>query len=324
MPFSFRNASVALVLAILTACGGGGGGGGGSDSTISNQTVSSQSNPSNLSTLPGAPQVGGDTATDGFNWFNFRRGQLGLGMLGRNSFIGKAAQAHSNYQKLNNTITHVETQGKPGFTGVNVDDRLTAAGYTLDTANGYAFGEVISQSSSTSGQAAAEDLITAIYHRFVIFEPMFKEGGAGSATTASGSTYFTVDFAVNGLSGGLGTGNSVVYPFSGETGVPIDFFSDYEEPDPVAGKNEVGYPISIHADIVSTISVASFTVKPHGGTNLSTQLLTKGTDGNNETGASEAAIIPLSPLLHHTVYDVQFIGTIDSIPVNKTWSFTTQ
>jgi hypothetical protein len=26
----------------------------------------------------------------------------------------------------------------------------------------------------------AEELITAVYHRFVIFEPVFKEGGAGS------------------------------------------------------------------------------------------------------------------------------------------------
>jgi hypothetical protein len=126
------------------------------------------------------------------------------------------------------------------------------------------------------------------------------------------------------LAPALGMGHYVVYPFSGQTDIPINFFSDFESPDPVPSKNEVGYPISIHADIVSSISVTSFTVQPHGGTNLSTQLLTQSTDANNETGASEAAIIPLNPLLHNTVYDVQFVGTVDSVPVTKTWSFTTQ
>jgi uncharacterized protein YkwD len=317
MRFSVRNASAALSLAMLVACGGGGGSGGNSS-----QTMSSQSTPT-APQQPGAPQTTGSTATDGFNWFNFRRGQLGLAALTRNTAIDRAAQAHSDYQKLNNTITHDEIQGNAGFTGVHVDDRLNAAGYTLGSSD-YAFGEVISESGTASGVSAAEDLITAIYHRFVIFEPMFKDAGAGSATISGGSTFFTVDFAVRGLNGGLGTGNYVVYPFSGQTGVPIDFFSDFEEPDPVANKNEVGYPISIHADIVSSISVATFTVKPHGGTNLSTQLLTQNTDANHETGPSEAALIPLDPLAHGTVYDVQFVGTVDSVPVSKTWSFTTQ
>ena len=45
--------------------------------------------------------------------------------------------------------------------------------------------------ATTSGFYMAENLITAIYHRFVIFEPLFKEGGAGAAVNNSGYAYFT-------------------------------------------------------------------------------------------------------------------------------------
>ena len=64
----------------------------------------------------------------------------------------------------------------------------------------------------------AEELITAIYHRFVIFEPIFKELGSGAATTSAGYTYFTTDFAANN---GYGAGISglVVWPYSGQVSV---------------------------------------------------------------------------------------------------------
>ena len=52
-----------------------------------------------------------------------------------------------------------------------------------------------------------------------------------------------------------------------------NFFSDYEAPDPVAGQNEVGYPVSVHADISAVLTVQSFTIQPRGGAALTTKLL---------------------------------------------------
>ncbi|MFL6660012.1 MAG: CAP domain-containing protein, partial [Massilia sp.] len=233
--------------------------------------------------------------------------------------IDSAAQNHSDYQRINNTVAHEETPGKSGFTGVSPLERLAHVGYTFT--GGYAYGEVISASSSASGQYLAEELITAIYHRFVIFEPKFKEIGAGAANS-NGYYYLTVNFTSNnGYPPGLGLGQVATWPVSGQTNVTRNFFSDFESPDPVDGANEVGYPVSVHADINVTLSVSSFTIRPHGGSDLSVKLLAPNSDPH--TPASAAAIVPLAVLGRNTTYDVSFAGAINGVPLTRTWSFTT-
>ncbi|WP_229260633.1 CAP domain-containing protein [Duganella alba] len=308
-----------LIASLLAACGGGGG----SDNVaVTGPTTTMPP----LTQEPGAPTMTGSTATDGFNWINYRRAQLGLSVLSRNDLIAKAAQAHSDYQRLNNTITHEETPGLPGFTGVGLVDRLNAAGYTLVNRT-FAAGEVISATSNNSGFYQAEELITAIYHRFVIFEPMFRELGTGAATASGGTTYFTADFGVVDSYSGLGAGRFVTYPKDKQTNVPVNFFSDSESPDPVPGQNEVGYPISVHGDgyggNAGAVVVQSFTVAPHGGSALSTRLLSyaAGTAGTTRTAA---AIVPLAALKSATTYDVSFSGSVGGAAVSYSWSFTTK
>ena len=306
--------SSALLAALLGACGGGGGGVASAPATAV---------PSTLQQEPGAPAFIGNTALDGMNWINYRRSQLGLSVLVRNAKIDAAAQGHSDYQRLNNSITHDQIAGLPGFTGTTPEDRLAAAGYAL--VRPFAYGEVISATTETSGFYQAEELITAIYHRFVIFEPLFREIGTGAASAAgsNGYTYFTSDMAAsNGYSAGLGSGKLAVYPFNSQSRVPTNFFSDNEKPDPVDGRNEVGYPISVHADASAVVLVQSFTVRPRGGAALSTQLLSRGTD--SKVAVSVAAIIPLAVLGAATTYDVNFTGTVDGVAVTRDWSFSTK
>ena len=314
---SFERLAKALLTAgvtalLLNACGGGGS---------SSSTATVVTDPSAPVVDPGAPQLTGNTATDGFNWFNYRRQLLGEPPLARTATIDTAAQGHSQYQQLNNTISHEQIAGKPGFTGAVLPDRLQAANFRF-TRTSYAYGEVISSTSDASGVNAAEDLITAIYHRFAIFEPMFRLGGAGSAVSSSGRTYFTVDMAADGLDPFLGRGKFLVYPADGQQGLPSIFFSDYESPDPVPGRNQVGFPISIHADITSAVAVTSFTVRARGGSVLPAQLLAHVSDP--QTPASAAALIPLDVLAANTTYDVQFAGTVDGVAVTRAWSFTTR
>ena len=309
----FSLAVGAALLLALSACGGGGGG----QQAVTGPTTSMPSVPQS----PGAPAQTGNTATDGYNWFNYRRAQVGLSTLARNTQIDAAAQAHSNYQNLNGSISHDETSGMPGFTGAALTDRLKAANYSLT--GSYALGEVISATSSTSGSYQAEQLIAAIYHRFVIFSPAFKEMGAGAASAANGSyTYFTADFTATNGYDLLGAGKFVTYPIASQTDVPVNFFSDSETPDPVPGQNEVGYPVSVHADISSTVTVQNFSIAPHGGAALSVRLLSSATD--SETSSNAAAIVPLAPLKSATTYDVSFAGTVGGISVTRNWSFTTK
>lgn len=303
-----------LTAALLAACGGGGSGG---------SSTAAVTPPSTLPQQPGAPALTNDIALDGYNWINYRRGLLGLSILTRNSRIDAAAGAHSSYLRINNVVSHDETSGLPGFTGANLGERLQTAGYVLTRP--YAYGEVISATTNGSGFYQAEELITAIYHRFAIFEPIFREMGTGAATASgsNGYTYFTADMAANnGYGAGLGRGNVVSYPADKQASVPVNFFSDSESPDPVPGQNEVGYPISVHADITATLTVQSFTVAPRGGGALATRLLSHAVD--TETPAQAAAIVPLAVLKAATTYDVSFRGQADGVAVARDWSFTTK
>ena len=266
----------------------------------------------------GEPAATGNTATDGFNRTNFRRQQLGLSVLSRNPLIDNTAQGHSDYQKTNDTITHEQTPGAPGFTGATLQDRLAAAGYVLTVP--YAFGEVISASGDPSGINAAEDLITAIYHRFVMFEPRFLEAGAGAATAPGSYTYFTLNLASsNGLGAGLGKGNFVHYPMADQQNVLTIFYSDFETPDPVADRNAVGYPVSVHADITFDRHGAKLHHCAARRRAPAGQITEPGHRRN--TAASVAAIVPLAVLAANTTYDVQFSGTVDGVAA-RAWSLT--
>ncbi|WP_296950607.1 CAP domain-containing protein [uncultured Massilia sp.] len=318
-----RAIAAALAAALaLAACGG-------------NDNTNDGSNTGNAGGSSGAPSGGfsgvdanaptltNNVATDGLAWINYRRTQVGMSTLARNGRIDIAAQGHSDYQRINNTVTHDQTAGRQGFTGVTLQDRLAAANYTIQGAN--AIGEVISAASNNSGFYMAEELITAIYHRFVIFEPVFKEAGTGAAAASNGYNYFTADFAAsNGFGAGIAAGTLATWPFNGQAQVPPNFLSDQEEPDPVPNQNEVGYPVSVHTNLTRTLTVQTFTIRARGAaSDMSTRLLAYGKDTNTTT-RSAAAIVPLARLAAATTYDVTFIGAIDGTAVSRTWSFTTR
>jgi uncharacterized protein YkwD len=304
--------AASLLASLLAACGGGGG--------DTSTPVNAAAVPAAPAAQPGAPTATGDTAADGFAWFNYRRSQIGLATLTRNAQIDTAALGHSNYLRLNNTVSHDQVPGNPGFTGIATGNRLTAAGYQI--VNPSAYGEVISAAGERAGFFHAEELITAIYHRFLVFEPVFREMGVGAVSTTS-YTYFTTNFAAsNGYGTGMARGSVAVYPADGQAAVPVNFMSDTESPDPVPNQNEVGYPISVHANISSVLSVTSFTVKPRGGSDLPVRLLASTVDSHTPKAA--AAIVPLVRLSVGTTYEVSFRGMVDSVAVTRNWSFTTQ
>ena len=307
--FCWRRFWLWLLVFFLSACGGGGNGNQGAPTAAELRAQETD-----------APVVTGDVATDGFNWFNFRRQQAGLPALKRNSTIDLAATAHANYQQANNVVTHDEIPGQTGFTGAGSLQRLRAAGLELNP-SGYTDGEVIAATDGKDGFSAAEGLMAAIYHRFVILQPVFNEAGAGTATRVGGYTWLNVNFILNQRSS-IDTGQLIVWPYAQQKSVRVNFFSDQESPDPVPQRDEVGYPVSVHADMNADLQVGSFTIRPSGEATLATRQLDGSTDP--ETPKSAAAIIPLTVLRTGTRYEVEFIGTVDGIAVNRSWSFTTR
>lgn len=318
MSYTLRWRSIVAALGAalaLAACGGGGDSQTGSNGAVNAPPAGNGVPPSGGN----APTLTGNIAVDGRNWIAYRRAQAGVPAVAENAQINNAALGHSEYLRVNNLMSHDQTPGRPGFTGANLRERLIAAGYTLPD-NGFAYGEVISGTNNRSGFFMAEELITAIYHRFVMFEPMFREIGTGAATSSSGYNYFTADFATRGGFGpGIARGTIATWPFNGQTEVVPNFFSDTEEPDPVPTANEVGYPISVHANLDAAVTVQSFTVRPRGGANLQVQRVDP-----NSNPRTAAAIVPLSPLRSATTYEVNFVGTVNGSPVTRDWTFTTR
>ncbi|MBZ0092360.1 MAG: pilus assembly protein N-terminal domain-containing protein [Sulfuricellaceae bacterium] len=256
-----------------------------------------------------------DEETAARNQINLRRGQVGLATLAWNGQLEQAARGHSNYLALNNITGHYQTAGSSGFTGADPGARITNAGYAW---RGY--DEVIAFGPS-SGVVAVENLMEAIYHRFGIFSTYVDEIGSGFADTHPTYTYvMTADLATrNSTLPSPGANWVGVYPYNGETGVPIDFYSDEESPDPVPNANRVGYPISIHLDQSQTLGVTSFTVSANGSALPTIQL----TSVDGHTPKSASAIIPTQALTYGTTYTANFSGTANGAALNKTWSFTT-
>ena len=306
---SLRRALLPCVASLLlVACSG--------DSGTSTGTSAAQLTSQEVN----GPRATGDVATDGLAWINYRRSQAGLATMQRDARIDRAATAHASYQQLNNLITHDEEASKSGFTGVTAPDRLRAAGYPLDAA-AVADGEVIAATAEPDGFAAAEGLMGAIYHRYLMLEPRFNLAGSGSAHRAGGYYWLNMNFVANSDSRGLGAGRIVVWPMPDQRNVRTSFLSDEETPDPVAGQNEVGFPVSVHADGGTALSVSRFIIRERGGADLPVKLLEHGSD--SETPTSAAAIIPLSVLRKGATYEVEFSGAIDGTAVSRSWSFST-
>jgi len=307
--YSCKIFTALLCIVLLPACGG---------DAADRHTLSAAEL---TATESGAPVLTGDVASDGLNWFNFRRQQAGLAVLARSSIMDRAALDHANYQQAHNVVTHAQTPGLAGYTGITAEARLGAVGYVF-YGDAVADGEVIAALATRDGFAAADSLLSAIYHRFTLLEPTFSEAGTGAATRPNGYTWLTINVVKNGAQAGTGKGRFITWPLAQQQNVRGRFFSDQETPDPVPGRDEVGYPVSVHADMGATIKVRRFTIRPPGGPDLPVRLLTAEHDA--ETPASAAAIIPLSPLQTATTYDVLFEGTVDGVPASRSWSFSTR
>ncbi len=256
---------------------------------------------------------------------DLRRSQIGLPALALNAQLETAARGHANYLAVNNLSGHFQNQAQypSGFTGNSPSDRIKNAGYVA-----WATGEVIAR-GPFHGEDAVDSLIQAIYHRTAIFGTAFDEQGAGISQGSQGIT--VINFGTqkypqpSAPAGWVG-----VYPYDGQTGIAVDFYSQEESPSPIPTSlnlNRVGYPVSLHIDDARTLSVSSFTLAPvdAGGNTLQllpTLLLTKA-GGDVHMPASAAAIVPLGVLAYGTTYEANFSGSADGVPLTKTWRFTT-
>jgi len=255
---------------------------------------------------------------------NHHRALAGVAPVAAEPRLLRAAQSHTSYLDSANQMGHYEDKKtNPYYTGNSPFDRIDAAHYDYAEA-----GEVVARQSSSHPADAVDALVMAIYHRFIILSHDFVHAGPGVTLKARQGTEelnVTVDFGAVTLPPAPSPAELTVYPADGQTGVPIDFNPTEEEPNPLPGHTLVGYPVSIQVDARHAFALTAFElyeVNPSGPRRaLEVKLLTHAVDA--ETPAHAAALIPLSPLVPSTTYQLTFSGSVNGVSVSKTWQFTT-
>ena len=125
-----------------------------------------------------------DARSAGLCYANYRREQVGLAPLTARDALNTVAQNHTGYMLANNTLTHDEQSGKPGYTGAAPNDRIQAAYSSNATA------EVVAGANRWTSQAGASlsmtpkdqlvvDLVDAPFHRAAL---LGSYGSAGSGS----------------------------------------------------------------------------------------------------------------------------------------------
>ena len=352
-----KNASIPSLLACIAVLSGCGGGGGTSATTTTNTTTTTTtttagSTPTTSVTTPTAcsltAQTGG-IASGALAQLNHYRSAAFLGaslspalLVSTDANLVTAAGNHSNYLSLLTSPsanvdprTHDEVSTNPCFTGTTISARIAAAENT-DSMVGEDFSEtsfatsVVSQDATLAANAGAsivDGLFNAVYHRMSLLSN-FTNAGIAWQTSSNPNlppTILTIDLSQHQANT---YNNFITYPYSGQTGVFIDWLVD-ENPCPLGCNNTgalAGFPITIQTD-GRTLVISSFTVTSAGGS-VSGNVLTAtaGTyvaDAHLATEFDRAAFVPLAPLSPNTTYTATVVGTSGGVAFSKTWTFTT-
>lgn len=332
-----KLALLALVTAMtlaLAACGGGGGGddGGSKQEPSTPTTPTAPAEPTSVppaTTAPTPSYPGGDLRLAAFNSLNEYRIKMGVGALKQDAALDIAADNHLAYMKANSVISHEETVGKAGYTGVNPYEQGVAAGANK--------AQWISQAASGSTDCVTVFKNT-VYHLQGITSNQETVGIAvrdgycvlnfGLTTGANGSGYGLPAWGGQQLQG-----NGVAYSPIDNESVPGIFTASGEQPSPAPDLSAAGHPVMFRVPAPNAndvLTVATFTLTgPGGGLVPARILVASGAKANSAAAAISdpyvyngvAFLLPTQPLIAGT-YTATFAGARNGVPISKSWSFT--
>lgn len=251
---------------------------------------------------------------------NYHREKAGAPPMRLNGSLIETALAHSRYMVLNNFLTHIETNGNPGFTGVEPGDRATAQGYqSTNVWEGIGFYRITSSGQIVHREPRenVDDQISGPFHRVAPLFSKLNDYGYGEEKTSNGTYYYTCNY------GSLSWGDldTVVYPGDGQTDVPL-LFPGHESPDPFPdAMYPVGYAVTLFTSLYSgELKIQNYSLKPVGGTNLSVYTFMPSSSSGFPYVFAMASKDPLKP---GTEYEAHIEAIAAGKAFNKTWRFTT-
>jgi uncharacterized protein YkwD len=246
---------------------------------------------------------------------NFYRQLAGVPLLQLHSALLVAAQSHAAYDLLNHSDPsawtagpHGEVAGKPGFSGESSGARAIAAGYPW--AAGW---EVIDYYDDPT--RGVDDLMNSVFHRAGILAWSHQYMGYGHGHSAS-EAVDVIDFG-RGPAEPISATGVLVFPADGQTDIPLYGASETPDPLPPEGRYPIGYPITVQPAFGTALVVELAALHSANDTPLRLYPNPVG------CGTSCYALLPIDPLQRSTTYSAHVRGTVDDVPFDKTWSFTT-
>jgi uncharacterized protein YkwD len=265
------------------------------------------STPMPAPTLTVCPPSAGATPPDtALAAVNDLRAHMGLSCMTLVTEINTSAQKHCDYYQQNQDDkactgnAHVEVATCAGYVAANFNERMTAAGY-----KGSPRSEVMAFSGNPA--SAISQWINSVYHRTPLLSPWIREMGYGMTADCD-----TIDM-------GLGTKTpddvSAVYPYPGQTGLPLSFDGSHEGPMPPAPPS--GWPSASPVHLyVKNYTVTSHDVFVNGSCEpIAHQWL---------PDKDQYILYPDKPFAKATEYRVVIAGTQAGKPLTFDWTFTTK
>ncbi|CAN7217346.1 MULTISPECIES: CAP domain-containing protein [unclassified Variovorax] len=344
--YGWRHALAAIFCALIAACGGGGGGGGGVAVLPPGSTASTQTPPSApadgalpstlVTSVPPDTYGASSEGHQAFALLNAERERCGFGLLAQNAQLDAAAKAHADWQIVNNQLTHQETPGTSGFTGVNPVDRVSAAGYSAGGVGDEISSLYYSGSIAGTGVFGVRALLALPYHQVGMLGGFRDIGIALRGSDELGTTAIfgprTVQQFNLGFTPAAGrqepaSDQVLTYPCEGTSGVFFEITN--ETPNPVPGRDlrasPLGHGLLVAVRTGQTLAISSASMQTLSG-NVPVVLrpaMTSDNDPNGVLAANKALIIPDASLMPNTAYAVRIAGTNDGVSFARSFNFST-
>ena len=294
----------------------------GSDAPASGETMPSAPNlaAGDLSDCAQPPSSAPEKAIEAWRIVNELRLSSGSPCMNLVPALTGAAQGHCDYLAANRGMAgcgggHSQVEGCTGFTGASPGAREVAAGYPRRLA----YTEVLTNISDNPA-AAVRGWVTTPFHRIPILDPWTTDMGWGGAAGCS-----IIDFG-RGMSGHAPDEAVVVYPYDGQTDVPLSFngLESPAPPKPASGWPSA-YPVSIYA---RGLTITEHVVSKEGdGTPLDHVWLDRSAPEVNRGLRGYFASMSLmyvgEPFEPSSTYRVHMVGSSTAGPLDLEWTFTT-
>jgi uncharacterized protein YkwD len=240
------------------------------------------------------------------------REAVGLPAVTLDAKLSKGCMEHANYMRL-----HKDSDAMAGLNAHNQRPKLRGA-----SAAGAACGKAADLFLGVSDlEIAVDGWMATLYHRRPILSPTLERIGVGYARLRDGS-YMAALMFVDSHSVDVTGKWPVAYPTGNQSGVPLEFGSEF--PNPVPGGARAGYPITLQFPPYDKITGVRATLVDERGRDVAFYLSDPEHPAMSTFGQwGVVCLIPKLPLRPETRYEARVDATWNGKPSTRRWSFTT-